>query len=378
MSDASLMAHYAEQFNLPNGHYLLSHSVGCLPKAAEQSLRTHYLQAWQQHGGDGWPTWLATIDEFCAELAVLLNAKAEELCPQVNVSSAFTKYLQALPKPTAKNQILMHASAFPSLGFVAQALAGQGYELTLIDAQLNPTDLKVWAEHLNERTALTLVTHVHSNTGVLSPVADICQLAHQYQAKVVVDVAQSVGVVPIDVMQWGVDCVLGSCVKWLCGGPGAGFMWLKPSSIAELMPVDVGWFSHAQPFEFDIRHFSYAKSARRFWGGTPCIAPFATALGSLQTINAIGIECIAQHNRHLRQILYSAFVGLIDAELDLDNSGGTLCLSIKTEYLDSLKQLLKSKACFVDQRGSVLRMSPHIYNDEAAMQALARDIAMLV
>jgi kynureninase len=371
------MAHYADKFTLPDGHYLLSHSVGCMPKAAAQSLHTHYLQTWQQLGGDAWPTWLATIDAFCAELAVLLNAKPEELCPQINVSSAFTKYLQALPTPTEKNQILMHASAFPSLGFVAQALAGQGYEFTLIDGRLNPADLDVWATHLNKRTAITLVTHVHSNTGVLSPVADICRLAHQYQAKVVVDVAQSVGVVPIDVGQWGVDCVLGSCVKWLCGGPGAGFMWLKSSSIQELMPVDVGWFSHEQPFEFDIRHFRYAKSARRFWGGTPCVAPFATALGSLQTINAIGIDLIAKYNRHLREVLYPAFMGLIDTELDLEHSGGTLCLAIKAQYVDSVKQLLNSKTCFVDQRGSVLRLSPHIYNDEAAMQALAHDIAQL-
>jgi kynureninase len=349
-------------FNVPEGMYLLSHSVGCLPKKAERTLAERYLSPWQQQGGDAWPAWLGIIDDFCSELALLLNCDSKDICPQSNVSSGLTKYLMAMAPPTDKNVILMHASAFPSMGFVAQALTDWGYQFELIDAQHCPRDLDVWAEHITDKTAVVLITHVHSNTGVLSPVTDICQLAHHQQAKVIVDITQSVGVVGIDLKHWQADCVIGSCVKWLCGGPGAGFMWLEPTQVNELKPVDVGWFSHANPFEFDIRHFDYAQNAKRFWGGTPNVASYATALGSLQVINQIGVDVIATHNRILRHKVYSAAAPLLLSEHKLDQQGGTLCLDFQPAALQAFIVDLKALGAFYDLRSHVLRLSLHIYN----------------
>ena len=364
-------------FNVPQGLYLLSHSVGCLPKLAEQSLHERYLSQWQQQGGDAWPLWLGIIDDFCAELGKIIGADGKEICPQSNVSSGLTKYLQALPLNPSKNVILMHASAFPSMGFVAQALTQVGYEFELIAEQHSPRDLQQWQNQISDKTAVVLITHVHSNTGVLSPVAEISALAHGKQAKVIVDVAQSIGVVPVDVAAWQADCVLGSCVKWLCGGPGAGFMWLEPSQINELKPVDVGWFSHADPFEFDIEHFVYANNAKRFWGGTPSIAPYATALGSLQQIKQIGVAQIAQHNRLLRQRVYHAAEPLLLSQHNLDQQGGTLCLDFQPAAQAAFIEDLTSLGAFYDLRNKVLRLSLHIYNTPEQASLLAEMLRKL-
>lgn len=358
-------------FNVPQGMYLLSHSVGCLPKLAEQSLQQRYLTQWQQHGGDAWPLWLGIIDDFCAELGSIIGVNGRDICPQTNVSSGLTKYLQALPVKPSKNVILMHASAFPSMGFVAQALTQVGYEFELIAEQHNPRDLDQWQSQITDKTAAVLLTHVHSNTGVLSPVAEISALARNKHAKVIVDVAQSIGVVPFDVATWHVDCVVGSCVKWLCGGSGAGFMWLEPSQIDTLKPVDVGWFSHENPFEFDIEHFVYADSAKRFWGGTPSIAPYATALGSLQQIKQIGVEHIAKHNLELREQVYSALRPLLSHDIKLAEQGGTLCLTFAEQFVKASVQALKKAQCLFDQRGPTIRMSWHIYNDKQQAQQIA-------
>ena len=364
-------------FNLPKGLYLLSHSVGCLPKTAEQSLQQRYLDKWRELGGDAWPLWLGIIDDFCAELGTLLNADGADICPQSNVSSGLTKYLQALPLDPQKNVILMHASAFPSLGFVAKALEQVGYRFELIEAQHSPRDLNRWAECINPHTAAVLITHVHSNTGLLSPVKELVALAHQHGAKAIVDVAQSIGVVPIDVQAWQADCVLGSCVKWLCGGPGAGFMWLAPEQISQLKPLDVGWFSHANPFEFDIQHFAYADSAKRFWGGTPSIAPYATALGSLQQINQLGVHNIARHNRELRNKVYHAAEPLLLSQHTLDEEGGTLCLDFQPAALDAFVEDLTMLGAHFDRRGTVLRLSLHIYNTEQQVTLLAECLRKL-
>jgi selenocysteine lyase/cysteine desulfurase len=259
------------------------------------------------------------------------------------------------------------------MGFVVQALNKLGYKLKLIEPQLDATDLNVWQQHLTSDVAAVLITHVHSNTGVLSPVAQISQLCASQTAtqqgngqriKVIVDVAQSIGVVPITLNEWQADVVLGSCVKWLCGGPGAGFMWLNPKYLEELKPVDVGWFSHQNPFEFDIEHFAYAPDAMRFIGGTPAIASFALAQGSIKQIQQLGVKNIQAHNRQLQKCVLEAARPHLTQDIELLTTGGTLCLSLGEKKAAKLEQQLRLANCLFDRRDHTLRLSFHIYNTQ--------------
>lgn len=360
-------------FNLPKGVYLLSHSVGCLPTLAQKHLQQDYLDSWREQGGDAWPKWLDILQGFNHQLAELLGGNDKDFCPQANVSSGLGKYLQSLPCPphAKQNTVLMHGTAFPSMGFVVQALNKLGYRLKLIDAHLDATDLNVWQQHLSENVAAVLITHVHSNTGVLSPVAEISQLCRSQKAKcqgngqrikVIVDVAQSVGVVPIRLEHWQADVVLGSCVKWLCGGPGAGFMWLNPEYVNQLKPVDVGWFSHQNPFEFDIEHFAYAADAMRFMGGTPAIASYALAQGSIKQIRQLGVRSIQAHNRQLQNIVLDAARPQLAHDLDLASTGGTLCLALGAKQAAKLELQMRQANYLFDRRDNTLRLSFHIYN----------------
>ena len=190
-------------------------------------------------------------------------------CPQTNVSSATTKILYALPELRARRTVLLSEEAFLSLAFVFQMAAGSGFRLKYIDGGADAGDPEVWKGQLTADVGLVLLTHVHSNSGLQTPVKDISELARERGITSVVDVAQSVGVLPIDVRYWNADFVVGSCVKWVCGGPGAGFLWANPSVVDQSQPIDVGWFSHDDPFEFDIHRFRYATDSLRFWGGTP-------------------------------------------------------------------------------------------------------------
>lgn len=352
-------------FHLPEGAYLLSHSVGCLPKRAETSLHADYFAPWANAGGDAWPAWLAITDGFCEELAQLLHGSAEHFCPQTNLSSSLTKYLMSMPLDPNKNKVVMHQTAFPSLGFVVQGLENYGYQLVLIDQQHDSNDLKAWQEAINDDVAAVVITHVHSNTGRLSNVEAIASLAKNHRAKVIIDIAQSAGIIPIDLTEWQADMVMGSCVKWLCGGPGAGFMWLNPADLDSLKPADVGWFSHENPFEFDIQKFQYAQGAKRFWGGTPCVAPFSIAKNSIKVINTIGVDLIRQHSQSLQSRVVSAATHLLSMPIELQQNGGTLCLSFSTDTANTLQSLLEQNRVFFDRRGDTLRLSFHIYNDES-------------
>lgn len=360
-----------ELFYLPDSPYFLSHSVGCLPRGAEKSVNEHLFSPWKKQGGDAWPIWLDTIEQFTNELSLLLGGEASQYCPQSNLSSGLTKFLGALPKPLPnKNKILIHADAFPSIGFVVEQFTRMGYELKLIEEHHLASDVDNWRLAVSEDVAGVVITHVHSNTGCVSPVSPIIEMAKANNSFSVVDIAQSAGVLPVDVSSWNADIVLGSCVKWLCGGPGAGFMWVNPWIVENLKPIDVGWFSHSNPFEMDIQHFCYHPNAKRFWGGTPSVVPYAIALGGVRLINNIGVDSIYKHNRALMALLLLNAPLQTKGSANINNRGGTLCINFSETQLSSIESALNNAQIFYDRRNNRLRFSFHIFNTKDEVEQL--------
>lgn len=371
----SALRHFAgESFHVPSGVYLLSHSVGCLPIKARRDLDEAFFDSWADSGSDAWPHWLASIDGFRRELAAVLGGEQEQWCPQPGVSAATFKLVSSLPQ-TRRRTVLISRHAFPSVGFALTGLESFGYRVRFVDG--DPTDLANWRQALSPNVAAAVFMHVHSNSGLLSPVAELTDLARSAGVFSIVDICQSAGVIPLDVAASGADAVVGSCVKWLCGGPGAGFLWVDPRHIESLSPPDRGWFSHADPFAFEIDDFCPAQDARRFWGGTPSIAPYIVAQSGLRTIGRIGVDRVFAHNRqlfdHLRKMLPAEWADRID----LSGRGGTLCLDLG-DCAQQAERLLRSAQCRIDRRGSILRISFHLFNTLQDAEELASAMGSMV
>lgn len=344
------------------GIYLLNHSVGRCPKNTAQIIHDHYLEPWQQLGADLWPTWLGHVDGFRRNLASLLNASWQDICPQTNLSGALSKLLPALPRTPGRDVIVYSEQDFPSIGFVLQKARQSGYRLRCIAADQDPLDLQTWQDHLGTDCACVLITHVHSNSSLRVDVAGICALAREAGIVTIVDIAQSVGVVPIDINAWHADFVLGSAVKWLCGGPGAGFLWADPEIVEQCQPVDVGWFSHQDPFEFDIHNFRYADTVLRFWGGTPSVLPYLVAANSIEIIANIGPDKIQAHNQLLNQRIMDRLPEPVVVTPQAPSArGGTLVLNF-AGLQSTVVQSLQREHIEFDARPTGLRLSPHIYN----------------
>lgn len=367
-----------EHFDLPEGVYLLSHSAGCLPKAA-RTAAGEFFTAWGGKGGEAWGDWLGGIWRFREELAGLLNARAEDFCPQPNLSSALTKIIGALPRRPGRTDIAYSELDFPSLGFVCQqASRGFGYEARMIAAASGEVPPEAWEAALGGGVQLAHITHVFSENSRRQPVAEILALCRERGIYSVVDIAQSVGVVPIDISAWDADFVTGSCLKWLCGGPGAGFLWANPRIVDRLHPPDVGWFSHADPFEFDITHFAYREGALRYWGGTPSVLPYAIAAASIGVLRGIGLETVRAANlAHTARIIAAAEeLGLaISTPLPEPERGGTVAL----RFADSAAaaQALGAAGFCCDWRPrSGVRLSPHVYNTEGELDSLCAELRL--
>lgn len=353
-----------EQFLYDTGIYLLNHSVGLPPANAPEVWEQQFLAPWYQAGEGNWPAWLSVIDEFRSTIATLLCGHAADTCPQVNLSGALTKIIGSLSFEAGREVLLCSEQDFPSMGFVLQQACTQGHTLRYLSSAQDLQDVGVWHDMLTEDVGLALITHVQSNTGRQLPVGDITRLCRERGIISVVDIAQSVGVVPIDLSQWQADFVVGSCVKWLCGGPGAGFLWVSPDVLHQCQPRDVGWFSHEAPFEFDIRNFRYAPDAMRFWGGTPSIQPYVLATNSINTLLGVGIEAVRAHNL----VLTDQLLAEVPAEQCVsprvpELRGGTVVLRYPEEDLQRVASAMRDAGIGFDLRRTGMRLSPHVYND---------------
>lgn len=363
------MNEYKQRFFIPEGVYLLNHSVGCLPQTTALA-KEFFFDLWKSKGAEAWEEWLSFIDGFCHALSSLLHGKPDEFCPQSNLSSAVCKILHSLPSRQGRTKLLISEIAFPSMGFALSQMERMGYQIEFLPAKVGKCSLDTWKQHLTKDTQLAFITHVNYGNSYLNPVKEIVQAAKEQGIFTVVDIAQSVGVIPIDVSSWDADFVVGSCIKWLCGGPGAGFLWANSSSILDFAPMDVGWFSHENPFEFDIYNFRYANNAKRFMGGTPSVLPLEIAKVSINEINSIGVEKVRVHNLGLttRLIQAAKLKGLtVCTPIENTQRGGTIVLQCSNPQ--KLYERLKQAKIFIDIRPNFgLRFSPHIYNDEAEIE----------
>lgn len=361
------------EFNTPRGPYFLSHSVGLMPCAARAALEASYLEHWAAGTGDIWDKWLAASADFCAALAPVIGAKPQDICPQTNISSALTKVLFSLPVKPGRTKIVLCEEDFPTVGFVLAQAERLGLTPVFLKSGAHLADPGVWRAALSEDVHLLHLTHVFSNLGLKTPVAEIAASARAKGVITIVDIAQSAGGVEVFADEWNADFLTGTSLKYLCGGPGAAFLWVNPAIAPRCAPADVGWFSHENPFEFDIRHFAYANGAARFTGGTPSIAPFAMARAGADLIGRAGVARIARGNQALIDRIVAALPG--DAIASHVKKGERGCaLMLRPRDLASAAAALAEERIAHDQRKGALRFSVHLYNDEKDADHLIRTL----
>ncbi len=357
-----------DRFHVPDGTYLLSHSVGCLPRGSEAALEAGFYRPWREAGGDAWPAWLDAVAGFRGAVARLIGARPDQVCPQANISSAVAKIIHALPQRVGRDVILLCEEDFPSVGFVAQAAAARGYRTRFLPRGEAVEDASTWRAALAGDVQLAIVTHAFSNRSARLPVAEIVRAARVADVFTVVDAVQTIGVVPIDVAGWDADFVLGSSMKFLCGGPGAAFLWVADAVLPHTHPIDVGWFSHADPFAFDIHDFRPAENAGRFWGGTPSVLPFVQAAHSIGLLLEMGVEAIHAHNQSLIQHLHDALPDRIRSARDPGRRGNAVLIAV--EDMAATLAALRAGRIFADAREGCIRLSPHLYNDGGDIERL--------
>ncbi len=366
--------------------YLISNSLGAMPRAVHDELAAYATQ-WEERGvrawHEGWWEMSANTGDL---LAPLLGVGTGEIAMHQNVSVAAAVFFSCFDYPPERNRIVYTELNFPNVMYLAEGERRRGAEIVVVPSDDGigvPTERLLAA--IDERTRLVPVSHTLFRSAFVQDAAAIARRCHEVGAVLLLDVYQSAGVLPLELAAWGVDAAVGGSVKWLCGGPGAGFLWVRPSLARELEPALTGWQADEEPFAFRTGPVRLAETPWRFLNGTPNVPALFACRAGYRIVAGVGSQRIRERSLRLTTHLMDAAADAgfeVRTPRDPARRAGTV--SVWHEQAERLCQELLRREIMCDFRPRAgIRLSPHFYNTEqecghaiATLKELAENLRM--
>jgi kynureninase len=351
--------------------YLINHSLAAMPVAAEDRL-LEYARMWRERGirswGEGWWDMPLTVGD---QIGRIVGGPPGSVVMHQNVTIAEMVVISCFRNPGRRNRVVYEQANFPSVRYLYQAQPELEVVAVADDAAI--------VDAIDERTLLVPISHVLFKNGEIQDVVPIVRRAHEVGSHVVLDCYQSAGVVPLDLTELGVDFACGGSVKWLCGGPGAGWLYARPDLAERLEPTFVGWQGHARPFAFEPE-LEYAAGAARFLTGTPNVPALYAATAGYDVIEEVGVPRIRERSLALTSLLIELLdeAGLeVASPREPSRRAGTVLVA--TPDHAAVHRELGERGIVCDFRPDAgVRFGPHFYNSEDELRRTVEVLAEIV
>ena len=357
--------------------YFLYHSIGQYPqKAADMAAAlTDFATCWGTVDTNQWGYALGKRAEFIGHWARLIGADPGTVTTTENVTASLYSLIGALEAAhLAGRKVLVAGDCFPSVHFLLAGLAPRlGFELVTVPLRQGAS----WAEdedilsHWDDSVGLALLTWVSSTSSHRSDIGMLAAHGHQKGSLIGVDITQAAGLLPFDVKAPEIDFAISTSLKWMCGSPGAGMLYVKPALIAACHPEFRGWFSQPDPFSWDFDKFSYAPDIRRFDNGTPGVVAALASVPAMEWLARQDAGGLLAHNRHLTALIEA---GVTEMGLPLvspkgpAHRGGSVMIRLpETRPATALLARFAQQGIYADARGQTLRLSPGVMTTEAGV-----------
>src|SRR3954467_1806462 len=347
--------------------YLVSHSLGAMPRKTAGYLQ-QFADEWSRRGVRAWQEgWWEVGRETGNLLAPVLGAAPNTISMHQNVTVAQGIVASCFTYEGTRRKIVMSDLEFPSNHYLFEGFRRYGAEIVYVPSS-DPVrlDLQRFLDAIDEHTVLVPLSLVLFKSAFITDVRAVVEKARRVGAHVVVDVYQAAGTVPLQLAEWGADFAVGGSVKWLCGGPGAGYLYVRPEVAARVKPALVGWAAHESPFEFATGAVRYAGSPERFQSGTPNVPSLYSARAGYEIVASIGVEAIRRRSLALtRRIIDAALAAgfRLNTPAADHERGGSVIVAI--DGGDAIASALIARGVIVDYRpGAGIRIAPHFYNTE--------------
>jgi selenocysteine lyase/cysteine desulfurase len=343
--------------------YLNSCSLGLLSNSCKEALH-RFIDSWDNHGAAAWYTdWMAEIASVRQQFASLINASPSEIAILPNISSTLAAISSSLDLGPG-NQVVTTALDFPTVAHHFLAKERLGVKTTIIQsADRIKIDPDQFERAISPDTALVVTSHVYYSSGYAQDVGPIVDMAHQNGALAMIDDYQSTGQMPINVKELDIDILVSGGMKWLLGGPGIAFMYVKEDLVENLSPTVTGWFANRDQFDFNPNEIVFRDDAGRFETGTPPVASIFAGAEGLRFVNEIGPQAIRERTKAITGRLVGRLKDegfKLRAPDDLDHHASITMVEMKDPAL-AVQELAK-RDIIVDNRPGAVRFSPYFYN----------------
>src|SRR5215471_4750127 len=339
--------------------YFNACSLGPLPRSGHAAL-ARYAQDWDEQGTPVWfSTWLPLLERFRGKVGELLNAPAGSTAIAPSVSVALTTLATGLPLPAGRKKVLIGELDFPTIGH--QWLSRPQFEVEFVQSRDGMTiPPEAFAERIDSDTALVATTHLFYTTGYLQDVRAIADAAHAAGALCLIDGYQTCGCVPIDVGTMDCDAFVGGCLKWLSGGPGNAFLYVRPELMPRVRPEGTGWFATRDPFSFTLQELTFADDARRLETGTWAVACNYAGLAGLELVLDVGVANIQERLRDLTdRILERCDAAGVKTFTPRERERRCGIVTLECDRPEEVEARLQAAGVIVDSRPGRVRLSPH-------------------
>jgi kynureninase len=357
--------------------YMISHSLGAMPRRVYERLK-EYADIWASRGirawEEGWWEMPVTVGNL---ISSIIGASPGEVVMHQNVSICQSIVTSCFDWTGQRNKIVCESLDFPSNLYIYYALERAGARVVTVPSEDGiSVPIERLLEAIDEETLLVAVSHVIFRSSFIQDLKAITDRAHEVGAMVMADIYQSAGTVPINVREIGVDFATGGSVKWLCGGPGAAYLYVRRDLWPQLEPRLTGWMAHQHPFAFEAGPIKYADDAFRFLNGTPNIPALYAARSGYEIINQVGVEKIREKSMRqtTRLIELAEEAGFrINCPRRAAERGGTVVIDVPNGQ-EVTRELLR-RDFLVDYRpGAGIRIAPHFYSEDEELDLTIREI----
>jgi kynureninase len=374
---AESLLEYRKEFPaLESCVHLISHSLGCVPAKAKDDLGA-FFDLWQTKSINAWGDWLPEVDRAAERIAKIISAQAGTVVMHQNVSGIMAVLASCLEYKPERNKVVYEALQFPTVSYVWQAEQRRGAECVLVPSKDGTTiDTDAMCAAIDEKTLVVPISHVVFSSAYIQDVKKIAARAKEVGAHVILDCYQSIGTVPLDVTELGVSFACGGSVKYVCGGPGAAWLYVRKDLIEQFAPRVTGWFGNEAPFAFTMPDQSYADNIWRYMGGTPAVAALYQSRAGQTIIGEIGVRKIREKSLVMTQLCID-WVDELGMKLNSPRAAEIRGGSVVFDFVgaaDVCRELNRRKF-FCDHRPAAgIRIAPHFYTKPSEIEGFFTEL----
>jgi kynureninase len=345
--------------------YLNSNSLGAMPQGVFDRMR-EYAETWDTRGVRAWEeAWWNLAARVGDRIGALLGAAPGSISLHQNVTLTQAVVASCFEFRAPRNKIVLVDMEFPSIVYFYEEQQRRGARVEMVKSEDGiHIPLEKLLAAIDEQTLLVPVSYVLFRSACIQDAHSIIERAHQVGAHVILDVFQAAGTVPVNFSELEVDFGVGGVLKWLCGGPGVAYLYVRPDLRAQLEPALTGWMAHQRPFDFEVGPIDRRYDGYRFMNGTPHIPALYACQPGIEIISQIGVGRIrAKSIRQTERLIEGALARgwHVNTPRDPAERGGTVSVDCPHAY-EVMRELV-ARDILVDYRPKAgIRLSPHFYN----------------